>query len=278
VTEETVDIDRERRHLRDGRAYNEFKRQAEIPLLFAALLFIPILAAPYIFTLPNDIRNILTFMAWLIWASFVAEYIVLFTLAPHRWTMVKTHLLDLLIIVLPFLRPLRAARSARLLRLLVISGRIGVAFRSIRTRDGFRNFLLAVCFVIAVGGLLTYAFEHNHEGSNINSLPDAIWWAIVTSTTVGYGDFAPVSNEGRAVATVLMVVGIGLLGVITASIAALFVGGDDQDQMQMLHDRLDRIEQLIAEQKAAAPQTTLPNEIVHETNLHKSQVQNNQHS
>lgn len=244
----TTENNPERRHLRDGRAYDEFKKQAEIPLLFAALLFIPILAAPYIWTLPNNIDNMLTFMAWLIWAIFVIEYIVLFTLAPNRWVMVKTHVLDLLIIVLPFLRPLRAARSARLLRLVVISGRIGVAFKSIRSREGFRNFLLAVCIVIAVGGILIYAFEHNNEGSNITSLPDAIWWAIVTSTTVGYGDFAPVTVEGRAIATVLMVVGIGLLGVITASIAALFVGVDEEDQMKLLHDRLDRIERLIEQQ------------------------------
>jgi voltage-gated potassium channel len=241
-----------RRTVRDGRAYDRFKELAELPLLIAALALIPVLAAPYIFDIGDGVDDILNAAAWFIWALFVVEYITLFALAPNRWHMFRTHIFDLLIIVLPFLRPLRAARSARLLRLLVITGRIGIGFKVVAGRTGVRVFGLVVVLVVLVGGLLTYAFESDHPSANIQSVPDAMWWAIVTATTVGYGDHSPVSAEGRAVAVVLMLVGIGLLGVITANIAAFFVESDESEKNQELSDRLDRIEHLLSELHAQA--------------------------
>jgi voltage-gated potassium channel len=235
------------RQLRDGRAYDRFKAASEIPLLVAALAFIPVFVAPLVFNLSAEVADALRFVSWLIWAAFVVEYLVLFALAPSRWHMVKTHVFDLLIIVLPFLRPLRAARSARLLRVFAVSGRIGVGLRSLRTRQGVQNFSIAVAALVVTGGLLTYAFERNHEGSNIESLSDSMWWAVVTTTTVGYGDHTPVSGEGRGVAVVLMLVGIGIIGVLTANIAAFFVEVDEEDNDADVRERLDRIEQLLNE-------------------------------
>ena len=66
-------------------------------------------------------------------------------------------------------------------------------------------------------------FEENAKGSNIHDYPDALWWAIVTVTTVGYGDRYPVTEGGRAVAVILMLVGIGLIGVLTATVASVFI-------------------------------------------------------
>lgn len=235
------------RNHRDGRAYNRFKEIAEIPLLIAALALIPVLAAPYIIDVSTDAQSGLTFIAWFIWALFVVEYVTLFTLAPNRWHMVRTHVFDLIIIVLPFLRPLRAARSARLLRLLTITGRLGVGFKYVTARKGFRTFLAGVIAIVIAGGLVVYAFERNHPGSNFTSVGDALWWAVVTSTTVGYGDYSPVSAEGRAVAVVLMFVGIGLLSVVTAQIAAFFVVSDDAGTDAELRAQLDRIEAALAE-------------------------------
>jgi voltage-gated potassium channel len=105
----------------------------------------------------------------------------------------------------------------------------------------------AVVLVVLVGALLAYAFERGAVDSNIQSFPDAIWWAIVTATTVGYGDLSPVTVEGRAIAVVLMLVGIGLLGVITANVAAFFVHNDESEQTHELNNKLARMEDLLAE-------------------------------
>ena len=95
-------------------------------------------------------------------------------------------------------------------------------------------------------------FERGNPDANIDSYPDALWWAATTITTVGYGDRFPMSPAGRGVAVVLMVAGIAMFGVITASIAAYFVEQKaDEDvagRLDQIMERLDRIE------------TRLPNE------------------
>lgn len=93
--------------------------------------------------------------------------------------------------------------------------------------------------LIAALGTLTWGFERQHADSMITTLPEGLWWALVTSTTVGYGDLFPVSPEGRVVAGVLMIVGIAMFSVITASVAAYFV---ERDTEQDLQGRLDTLE------------------------------------
>jgi voltage-gated potassium channel len=207
-------------------------------MLVLALLFVPVAVAPLLVSLSPAITNALNLVTWIIWAAFAVEYVVLLYLAPNRWHMVRTHLLDLAIIVLPFLRPLRVLR---VLRAAAGLGRATVALRRVATRRGFRPFLAVVLLLLAAGGMLAYAFERNLPDSNITTPTDALWWAVVTATTVGYGDHFPVSPEGRGVAAALMLVGIGLLSVVTANIAAFFVEAENDDTAE----RLERIEALL---------------------------------
>src|SRR5204862_2850619 len=96
--------------------------------------------------------------------------------------------------------------------------------------------------VIGLGAIGIYAVEQG-QNNNIQSVGDALWWAVVTTTTVGYGDVSPVTGEGRLIAVGLMVVGIGFIGVFTATITSFFLapdrGGADED----VNERLTRIEQ-----------------------------------
>lgn len=98
--------------------------------------------------------------------------------------------------------------------------------------------LLIVVALNLVAAALVLTFERATPGGNIHSYPDALWWAVTTITTVGYGDRFPMSAAGRGVAVVLMVSGIALFGVITASIAAYFV---EQKAEHDLAGRLDRV-------------------------------------
>jgi voltage-gated potassium channel len=83
--------------------------------------------------------------------------------------------------------------------------------------------LIAVVATIFLGSWLVLLFEEHAKGSNIHDYPDALWWAIVTVTTVGYGDRFPTTEGGRIVAVVLMLVGIGLIGTLTATVASVFI-------------------------------------------------------
>ena len=99
--------------------------------------------------------------------------------------------------------------------------------------------------------------EQRASGARIVNIGDAMWWAVTTITTVGYGDFYPVTAAGKVIAAALMLTGIGLLGVITASVAAWFIGAE-QEEAQSREDRLElivsRLEQQVeALSRAAAP-------------------------
>ncbi len=213
-------------------------------MLILALLFVPIAVAPHLVTVTPDVNAALETLTWFIWAAFVAEYLTLLYLAPDRRRMIRSHWVDLVIIALPFLRPLRAVRALRLLRAFAGVGRAAVAARRISARRGFRGFLLIVLGVLVVGAGLVYAFERGQPDSTIVSFPDALWWAVVTATTVGYGDAFPVTPEGRGVAAVLMLLGIALLSVVTANIAAYFIE-TDEEALADVKVRLDRIEALL---------------------------------
>jgi voltage-gated potassium channel len=110
--------------------------------------------------------------------------------------------------------------------------------------------LLIVAALILVAAALVLNFERDAPNGNIRSYPDALWWAVTTITTVGYGDRFPLSPAGRGVAVVLMVAGIAMFGIVTASIAAYFVEQRaEQDlagRLDQLLERLDRLEARLA--------------------------------
>ena len=93
---------------------------------------------------------------------------------------------------------------------------------------------------------LSLVFERNAHGSTIHGYGDGPSRAIVTVTTVGYGDKYPVTSARRGVAVVLMLVGIGLIGVLTATVASFFVEEEADQQTGELSQRLERIEATLA--------------------------------
>lgn len=92
---------------------------------------------------------------------------------------------------------------------------------------------------------LAFHAERSAKGSNIASFDDALWWAVVTVTTVGYGDKYPVTPEGRGIATFLMFSGIGITGFLTAVLTTFFLGRSDEEGEIL--ERLERIEKALSE-------------------------------
>lgn len=129
---------------------------------------------------------------------------------------------DLVIVGVPFLRPLRALRLLRLLRLAAVGGVLNRRSGSFHARVSAYVGTTALV-VVGLSALAMFDAERDAPSGNIRTLPDALWWAATTVTTVGYGDRYPTTTTGRLIAIALMVVGIALLGVVTASIAAWFV-------------------------------------------------------
>lgn len=225
----------------------------ELPLLILALAMVPLLIVPLLIDLPNGVEAALTAGEWFIWTAFALEYVTRLALTRERWRFVRREWPDLLIILLPFLRPLRVVRSARALRLLRL-GRLAAFLgeatqtgRRVLTRHGLQYAVLVTLVAVVGAAGLVLAVEDGSGGS-IDSFGDALWWAITTVTTVGYGDTFPVTPAGRGIAAFLMVSGIALFGVLAANVAAFFVeqqdGHDDEvrDRLDEILRRLDQLE------------------------------------
>lgn len=199
------------RATRDPAAFTEAQRRLARPMTVLALLFTSALVLELSRDLSSGMRTVLAVTNLAIWLAFVAEYVWLLRLAPDRGRFVRTHVLDLLMVVLPVLRPLRAVR---ILRVVAAAARSWHEVFSVLRHRGLGRIISAVGALMLVGGLVAFLLEP----STFTSVGDAVWWVLVTSTTVGYGDFAPVGPAARLVAVVIMLVGIGLVGVITANI------------------------------------------------------------
>jgi voltage-gated potassium channel len=236
---------------RSYEAYRRFEQAMEIPMLLLSVVFIGLIVVPVFTELSQTITTGVELLEWFIWAIFAFEYLGLLYLAPNRRVMFKTHLLDLLIIVLPFLRPLRFARVLRLSRILALAGRAVEAVKRLNARPGFTGFLAFVIVVVVIGGLSVFSFEHSVAASPIKTVGDGIWWSISTATTVGYGDYYPVTPEGKAIAVVMMLVGIAMLSVTTANIAAYFVHRESGDYLVAVSGRLDVLEGLLVADEIA---------------------------
>ena len=232
---------------RDGQSYRRVASALEPPMFFLGVVFVPVMLGPMLSDLSSGSARAMEIAAWVIWVAFVVEYVWLLYLAPDRREMMRTHKLDLVIVLVPVLRPLRFLRVFRVASASTGLGRGMVALRQIGGRPGFRPFFLILGTVIVVGASFALAFEHGQDGASIDHYGDALWWAIVTCTTVGYGDHFPVTAGGQIVAVVLMLLGIGALSVLTASIAALFIEQDEEPELADLKAQLDRIEQLLLE-------------------------------
>lgn len=195
-----------------------WERATEWPLALTALAFLlgyawPILQ-PDLDPAWRTVCRVIDFVAW---AVFVVDFVVRLGLANQRLRYAGRHVVDLLVIALPLLRPLRLLRLVMLLRF--INRR---AANSLRGRVAFyvggATVLIIFCAALAV-----LDAERSNPSANIHTFGDALWWAVVSVTTVGYGDRYPVTGEGRLVAVGLMLAGIALLGVVTAAIASWLV-------------------------------------------------------
>jgi len=190
---------------------------AEWPLLGAAVVFLVAYSIEVIENLPDSRSAVFDWIIWITWALFIIDFTANVILAERRarWLLRNVH--EIFILALPVLRPLRLLRLFVLFRLM--KNFAGHALRGRVLTYAIGGAILA----IYLGALAVLDAEQDVPGSNIRSIGDALWWAVVTITTVGYGDHYPVTLIGRCVAGVLMIGGIALLGVITASFASWLV-------------------------------------------------------
>ena len=245
-------------------------RRLEVPVLVSALAILPmffielVAAGGWGLVLAGVIN-------WFIWAVFTVEFVLLYSLAESRLAYLGKAWLPVLVVVFafPLLRDLVSGATEegtlRILRFVVLVAlfvqssvllykplkhlffdflavaRHPWAFMVSPLMKNRLGPVILIFFGLAVlAGLVHSLFESN-------SPIEGVWWALVTLTTVGYGDITPVTAGGRITAAILMLSGIGVLAFITANVAAHFVEGDHKKELHeeilTVNQRLDTIDQ-----------------------------------
>jgi voltage-gated potassium channel len=225
----------------------------EWPVAGLALLVVPALLLEDRATSPG-LLTVAYAINWTVWLAFVAEFLVRWRAEPqfvfrrHAW-------FDLALIVVspPFLVPqalqgARGLRAARILRLLRLTRAFGVASIGLRLshhlfgRRKFHYTILVAAAIVVLSALGMYAAEHglNHD---MDTVGDSLWWAMLTATTVGVSGSAPTTPEGRGITLLLMLTGIAVAGIFTATLASMFLEDHHHETRRSVDARLDAIEE-----------------------------------
>lgn len=223
-------------------ALERFEKATALPMLLLSLLMIPMAVIPLIWDLPRQADVTLNDVFWVIWALFAIEYATRLSLANDKVSFLRHHVVDLVVVLLPFFRPVRLLRAVQILTL---GFRARESSKHIVWLNRTGGALFIAGTIVVVCAALAFHAERSAKGSNIASFDDALWWAVVTVTTVGYGDKYPVTPEGRGIATFLMFSGIGITGFLTAVLTTFFLGRSDEEGEIL--ERLERIEKALSE-------------------------------
>jgi voltage-gated potassium channel len=199
----------------------------DITILVLSIYILLALLIETFFKIPQELTRLLDIIDNFVCIIFLVDFLTRFIQAESKLKFMKWGWIDLLSSV-PSINVLRYGRVVRVFRIF----RLIRAFRSTknlihyvfqnRTKGAFSSVMLIALLMVIFSSIAILQFEVD-PNSNIKSAEDAIWWAFVTVTTVGYGDKFPVTTGGRIIGAMLMITGIGLFGTFTGFVASWFL-------------------------------------------------------
>jgi voltage-gated potassium channel len=197
------------------------------PLTIAALAFL----LAYTFQVIGDLSGFWSTVCGVVvggtWVLFIADYLVRLAMSRPKRLWMRSHLFDAAVVLIPTLKPVRLLGA--LVRVLSHRRTAGASLRAALLVYGAGTALLLI-WQTSLGVLEA---ERHAPGASITNFGDAVWWAFCTITTVGYGDYTPVTVQGRVLAVLLMLGGVVLVGLVVASFSSWVVerasrGHEDQ--------------------------------------------------
>lgn len=228
----------------------------QFTVLVLSVYVLAAMLAEFVLPLHEDMLQLLERIDFVVCLFFLLDFFVRFFKAESKLRFMKWGWIDLLSSI-PMVDALRWGRVTRVFRIIRVLRALGstrriVAYLYRRRMSSLAGTALLVTFLLLVFSCIAILALENEEGANIKTPSDAVWWALTTITTVGYGDRYPVTTEGRMVAVVLMVSGISLFGIFTGLFAKMFIEPDmkreDSDikllaqEVRLLRERIESME------------------------------------
>lgn len=217
----------------------------QIFLVILSVYILVSLLIQFLFQLSPEMDGLIDRLDFFICLIFLADFFTRFFKAPSKIGFLKWGWIDFVssIPIWQIARMGSLARVVRLVRVIRAVRAVRVLFRH-RGQNTFVSVGAVSCLLTMSGATAILNFEKNLPGANIRTPSDATWWAVVTVTTVGYGDRFPVSDGGRIVTAALMTAGVGLFGTFTGFVASLFVEPDLERERSNNKQMLDELRTL----------------------------------
>lgn len=231
-------------------AQRRYDNLSSFPMFVAAMLWLLSTFFTWVPALQPEYRQEGWQLSLITWLIFAIDMLIRFILDPRKSQFLKRYWPLLIALAFP---PLRIV--------LVITAVMRVA----RDRNALTKIVgiyavYGVLFVVLFGSVFTLIFEIDAPGANIVSYGDAVWWGFVTVTTVGYGDFTPVTVAGRIVAVLIMFTGAAAVGAVTAAVASRFITGSSSSSAAPAPDDENSQQSQTQHPSPAIPQVTLEQE------------------
>jgi voltage-gated potassium channel len=199
---------------------DDIERVTRYPMTLLGLAWLVVAIVVVTTDVSSTASTILVGTLFTLWAILLVEYLVRLVITPDRRGYLKRRWAEPVTVVAP---PFQGWHFVGIEKMCLLIHEGALRVEAVLKHHSLFRVLIAAAATLMLGAWLVLLFEEKAKASNIHNYPDALWWAFVTVTTVGYGDRYPTTSGGRAVAIVLMLVGIGLIGVLTATVASLFI-------------------------------------------------------
>ncbi|WP_046726614.1 potassium channel family protein [Streptomyces humi] len=209
----------------DDSRLKDWEQRTDLPLGIASLVFLGSYAVHVLEPdLPEAVHVLLLSLTYLTWAMFAVDYAVRWRLSGEGPGFVRRHWLDTVVLVLPLLRPVRVVRTYEAMQRRHGEPRMGLHARVAAYSA------LSISLLGFSGALAVYQAERSAPNATIRTFGDSLWWTCSTLSTVGYGDYVPVTTLGRFIAVGLMACGLALLGTVTGSFSSWMLQRFDMGQ------------------------------------------------
>ena len=191
------------------RAANWRKRTA-LPTLVLSLLYTATYVYPiYFYPVGKSVSTFCNWFNYAVWGYFVLDYAIQFYLASAKGRFVRKNLLELFLVLVPFFRPVRALRA------LLFTTKAGARSKNSIIKSIPLLISATTLLMIIIMGAAILDIERFVPNGNIKTPGDALWWGLVTITTIGYGDKFPVTTEERLVAGEMIIFGVAMISTLT---------------------------------------------------------------